>query len=103
MNGTDSRKEAREVTDNPIGERPQDQRSREEVVKQRDARHLADEAEQGTGALEGGSDTAGGAGGVSTRREGPEGKTPDGKPYGEDWDPDAYGDKGTNVGGLGKP
>lgn len=103
MSGTDSRKEAREVTDNPVGERPQDRRAREEVVKERDARHLAEETKRGTGAIDGASEPAPDAGGLSSRRDGPEAKTPDGKPYGEDWDPDAYGDKATDVGGIGKP
>jgi hypothetical protein len=105
MKPSDDRKEAREVSDKPVGERLQDLRSREEVIKERDARHLADEANYGTDALDvPGSDDDGpsSVGAERRMREGtPKAKTPDGRPYAEDDDPDSYGDKGGTLGGTG--
>lgn len=98
-------KEAREARENPVGERPGDVRRREEVVKERDARHLAEEGNRDTGAI-GRPEHATGdtmrTGAERRMREGtPQAKEPDGRPYGEDWEPDSYGDKSGNVGGVG--
>lgn len=105
MKPSDIRKEAKEVSENPVGSRPQDLRSREEVIKERDARHLADEAEYRTGATdlpENDADAPSSVGKERRMREGtPEAKTPDGRPYAESRDDDSYGDKAGTLGGTG--
>lgn len=104
MKPSDDR-EAREVSGNPVGRRPQDLRSREEVVKERGARHLAEEAGRRIDALDTPGGESGGPSSVGAERrlrEGtPEAKEPDGRPYGKDEDPDSHGGKAGTLGGSG--
>jgi hypothetical protein len=99
-----SDREAREQRDKPVGERPQDIRSRTDVIMERDAHHL--DNQQGESASVQGLDPEP----DDTIRTGKEermekGASPtldaDGKPYGHDEDPDSTGTKAGTLGGIG--
>ncbi|UEM01619.1 hypothetical protein JL101_016590 [Skermanella rosea] len=97
-------REAREQREKPVGERPQDIRSRTDVIMERDARHLADE--QGESASVGGlNPEPDQAMRTGKERRMEKGASPtldaDGKPYGHDEDPDSTGTKGGTLGGIG--
>src|SRR3954462_4178336 len=89
-------REAKEQRDNPVGQRPQDIRSRTDVIMERDANHLADEQGESAsvGTVNGEPDEAMRTG-IERRLEKGSGPTrdADGKPYGHDWDPDSYSSK----------
>ena len=92
-----SERDAREQQEKPVGQRPQDIRSRTNVIMERDARHLADEQGESAsaGTLNPEPDEAMRTG---KERRMEQGASPtldaDGKPYGHDWDPDSYSTKG---------
>jgi hypothetical protein len=92
-----SERDAKEQQEKPVGQRPQDIRSRTDVIMERDARHLADEQGESasTGTLNPEPDQAMRTG---KERRMEQGASPtldaDGKPYGHDWDPDSYSTKG---------
>jgi hypothetical protein len=97
-------REAREQRDKPVGERPQDIRSRTDVIMERDANHLADE--QGESASVGGlNPEPDQAMRTGKERRMAEGASPtldaNGKPYGDDEDPDSTGTKAGTLGGIG--
>ena len=91
--------ERKDIEDNPVGERPQDIRSRTETIKERDAKHLTDEARYGTSGIDDADQPAdppvAPAGGAQRRGRA---QTADGKPYADSQDPDSRSDGVSNTG-----
>jgi hypothetical protein len=101
---TNSDREAKEQRNNPVGQRPQDIRSRTDVIMERDAHHLANQQGESAsvGEVNAEPDEAMRTG-KERRMEQGASKTvdADGKPYGHDEDPDSTSTKAGTLGGIG--
>ena len=101
---SNSDREAQEQRNNPVGQRPQDIRSRTDVIMERDAHHL-DNQQGESASVQGLSPEPDEA--IRTGKEDrmEKGASPtldaDGKPYGHDEDPDGTGTKAGTLGGIG--
>src|SRR4051812_529761 len=101
---SNSDREAQEQRNNPVGQRPQDIRSRTDVIMERDAHHL-DNQQGETASVQGLSPEPDETMRTGKERRMEKGASPtldaDGKPYGHDEDPDSTGTKAGTLGGIG--